>query len=65
MFTIFTCNDDNGTEEADLCVGESEPVDPLRELEHGVHQELCIPGGHRGDRLPPDHVAVETNQALK
>ena len=66
MCIIITCSDDDhSTEEANLCVGESEPVYPLGQLEHGVHQELCISGGHRRYRLPLDHITVKTNQALK
>ena len=63
---LSTCrNDNNSTKESNLCVTQAEPVNPLGQLKHVVHQELGIPSGHRRYRLPPYHIAVHTHQALK
>ena len=40
-------------------------VQPLSQLEHGVHEELGVAGNHGIDGVLPDDVSIKTNQALK
>ena len=59
---LFTGRDDNyGAKESDLCIGELEPVDPLREVEDGVHQRLGIARRHLVDGVLAYDVAVEAD----
>ena len=60
--SAFTWRDDDyRTKEADLGVRELEPVDPLREVENGVHQRLGVARRHLVDGVLPDDVAVEAD----
>ena len=63
-FTLTGCDDDNGAEESDLRVWHPELVEPLGEVEHGVHEELGVAGRHPVDGVLPDDVPVQTHQAL-
>jgi hypothetical protein len=58
-------DDDDGAEESDLGVRQPEVVDPLRQLEHRVHQELGVARRHLLNRLLADDVAVQADEALK
>jgi len=40
-------------------------VDPLRQLEHRVHQELGVARRHLLNRLVADDVAVQADKTLK
>jgi hypothetical protein len=55
---------DNSTKQTNLGVAEVEPVDPLGQLKHVVHEELGVAGWHCRYRLPPYHITVHAHQAL-
>ena len=57
--------DDYGAKEANLGVGELEPVDPLREVKDGVHQRLGVARRHLVDGVLANDVTIEADQSLQ
>jgi hypothetical protein len=62
---ITGCDDDDGAEEPDLGIRQTEVVDPLRQLEHRVHEEPGVARRHLLDRLLANDVPVQTHQTLE